>query len=397
MKKPDIDHDVELLFKYWNGQLSEPEKKELEAWVKDSESRKRMLEILKDENLLSHELNEYEGSEEKFLRNRIAELEPELKQDNNGKIIYWPRFMAAAAIIIVVGLSSTFYFLRKNGKPTNIVAQTSKTDIEPGTYKATLKLADGRSIVLDSSTGQSLHQGATEILNKNGKLVYTKPVDGIKGEVLWNTLSTAKGQTYPLLLSDGTLVTLNSESSIRFPVAFTIGRREVLITGEAFFQVAHDASKPFKVTAKDMELQVLGTTFNVNAYEDEDAIKTTLVEGKVKLRSTTNNVQAILAPGEQAKFIKQSQALIKTKDVDVDAEVAWRFGYFNFSDADVKSVMRQLERWYNVEVVYEGTTGTNLGLFGQIPRSMPLSQVLNLLEGHQLHFKMEGKKIIVTP
>jgi ferric-dicitrate binding protein FerR (iron transport regulator) len=171
----------------------------------------------------------------------------------------------------------------------------------------------------------------------------------------------------------------------------------VEVTGEAYFEVAHQANHPFIVNASDVDIEVLGTHFNVNSYADEPAMKTTLLEGKVKVHAATSNEQLILTPGEQAQVAKQTQALSKTKDVDVDAEVAWRFGYFQFNNADLRAVMHQLERWYDVEVVYQGNVNSDLQLIGKIPRGMTLSEVLNVLQTQQAHFKLDGRKIIVLP
>ena len=228
---------------------------------------------------------------------------------------------------------------------------------------------------------------------------------GNSKEVLYNTLTTARGQTYATLLSDGTKIWLNSQSSIRYPIRFTGDVRMVEITGEVYFEVAasltrqangKEAKQPFIVKAPGMDIEVLGTHFNINSYLDEDTVKTTLLEGKVKVHSETNNGQAILASGEQAQLNKKSQVLKKVKNVDVDAEVAWRFGMFQFNNADLKTVMRQLERWYDVEVMYQGEI-PDVQSHGEIPREFNLSQVLNVLERPDVHFKVVGKKIIVTP
>jgi ferric-dicitrate binding protein FerR (iron transport regulator) len=306
--------------------------------------------------------------------------------------------------------SVTFYFLiqKKHSDKTTVQPSIAKTnnDVAPGKYKAMLTLADGSTIILDSAkTGTLVQQGSTNVSNQDGKLIYK---EGNKtNKVLFNTLSTAKAQTYATVLSDGTKVWLNSESSIHYPVAFTGEERKVEITGEAYFEVAHQANHPFIVSTGGMDVEVLGTHFNINSYADEPAIKTTLLEGKVRIHSAANNAETILKPGEQA-LIRQGQAdnpsktsgrilsdmLRVTKDVDVDAEVAWRFGYFNFNNVDLKTMMRQLERWYDVDVEYEGQV-PDIKFLGEIPRELTLSQVLNGLGRPGVHFKVEGKKIIV--
>jgi transmembrane sensor len=215
-------------------------------------------------------------------------------------------------------------------------------------------------------------------------------------EVLYNTLSTPRGRQFQLVLPDGSRVWLNSASSITFPTAFTGKDRLVKLEGEAYMEVAKDASHPFKVSINEMQVEVLGTHFNINGYVNEVLVKTTLLEGRVKVRSSATNQQAILVPGEQAQINRQNQTINKIKDVDVDAEVAWRFGNFQFNNADLKTVMRQLERWYDVEVVYNGEV-PDREFLGTIPRRLNLSKVLTLLQGQNVHFKIDGKKIIVSP
>jgi transmembrane sensor len=182
-------------------------------------------------------------------------------------------------------------------------------------------------------------------------------------------------------------------------VAFMGDVRKVEITGEAYFEVApavgKNGKRPFLVGVNGMEVEVFGTHFNINSYSNESAIKTTLLEGKIRVHSSASNTEKILTPGEQA--VLQDNKIVVNKNVDVDAEVAWRFGYFNFNNADLKTVMRQLERWYDVNVVYEGKVSNDMELIGKIPRSMNLSQVLNVLQTQQVHYKVESHKIIILP
>lgn len=317
----------------------------------------------------------------------------------------WQTYAAAASVIIIVSLLIYIWQAKKTGITTTSAPTVAKVnDVNPGKYKARLTLADGTEIILDSMTNKVLaQQGGIRIINKDGRLVYEKT--GNQNEVLYNTLSTSKGETYVTELSDGTKVWLNSQSSIRYPVEFNGDVRKVEITGEAYFEVApsfaalpggQKRKRHFVVSFNGTEVEVLGTHFNINSYADEPVMKTTLLEGKVKVRSTATNEETILQPGEQAQLNRETQALNKTKDVDVDAEVAWRFGMFQFNDADLKTVMRQLERWYDVEVEYSGKVPER-EFVGVIPRSLKLSKVLSLLQKQNVHFKIDGKKIIVTP
>jgi transmembrane sensor len=328
--------------------------------------------------------------------------------EKNIKVIWfrkWQTYVAAASVIIIASVFIYMWQLRKPGTTTLPAPTVAKlNDASPGKYKAKLTLADGTVIILDSAkSGRLVQQGGLIVFNKDGKLVYEKV--GETDKVLYNTLTTTKGETYATELSDGTKVWLNSQSTLRYPIAFTGDVRKVEITGEAYFEVApsiavsatgEKTKRRFVVSVNGMEVEVLGTHFNINSYADEPAMKTTLLEGKVKVRSAATNEQTILAPGEQAQINTQTQALNKTKDVDIDAEVAWRFGMFQFNNVDLKTVMRQLERWYDVQVVYQGNVG-DFEFLGKIPRNMNLSQVLTVLQKVNVHFNIDGKKIIVTP
>jgi len=306
--------------------------------------------------------------------------------------------------VLLVGIVAYWWVMREqNKKPLPAVVQTNKTpqqDIAPGGYKARLTLADGSTVTLNNSTnGEVTKQGSMAVVNKDGGLIYrsgdTKGNASDK-EMVYNTLTTARGETYAITLSDGSRVWLNSESSVHYPVSFSGNERDVQVTGEAYFEVAHDASKPFIVSVKNVAIQVLGTKFNVNAYDDEDAIKTTLLEGKVKQRLTDATSQIILSPGEQAEYNKQNLQLTKSEDVDVDEAVAWRFGYFQFSHENVRTVLKQLSRWYDVDVKYQGNVPQR-SFGGKISRSNSLSQVLKTLEANDLHFRLQGREIIVSP
>jgi transmembrane sensor len=383
----------------------------LKDWINQSDTNRKIFEELSSPDYLVNEIQLLEQ-----LREGTRESWQKVQDDINrrevipvaGKLTWlhkWQTYVAAASVIIIAGV---LIYNWQGNKPNNTITPAPTVvkvnDVEPGTYKAKLTLNDGTEIVLDSATNKILAQQAgIRIVNKDGQLVYEQT--GNSKEVLYNTVSTSRGQTYATVLSDGTKVWLNSQSSIRFPMAFNGDVRTVETNGEVYFEVApsvvvlangQKGKRPFIVNAPGQEVEVLGTHFNVNSYADEPAMKTTLLEGKVKVRSIATNAETVLVPGEQAKFDKQTQALTKTKDVDIDAEVAWRFGMFQFNNADLKTVMRQLERWYDVQVVYEGNVG-DFEFLGKIPRNMNLSQVLTVLQKVNVHFKIDGKKIIVTP
>lgn len=306
-------------------------------------------------------------------------------------------FQYAAAVIIICMLSVSVYFLFKPkqqhqiSKTENI--QIEKNDVPPGKNKAVLTLADGSSIILDTAANGTLTtQGNSKILNLNGMLSYNT-LKNKSSEVLFNTISTPKGGQYQLMLADGSKVWLNAASSLRFPASFVGKERKVELLGEAYFEVAKNAAMPFKVKVNGMEVEVLGTHFNINSYDNESTIRTTLLEGSVKINK--NNSSSLLKPGEQAQMNKAGEIKI-IKDADVEEAIAWKEGKFQFDRADIHDIMRQLERWYDVDVEYQGTISSHFG--GTISRDVNLSQVLNMLHlTGEVRFQVEDRKVVVMP
>ena len=310
----------------------------------------------------------------------------------------WQRLAVAALVLLIAGKAVLFFLpaspskrtAMAPGQPTNYAH-----DLPPGRNNAILTLADGHTITLDSAANGGLaQQGNTKVIKLNGQIAYTKTGSAQAGEaILLNTISTARGNQYQLILSDGSKVWLNAASSLRFPTAFSGKERRVEVTGEAYFEIAKNPSMPFKVQTGSGEIDVLGTHFNINAYTDESSVKTTLLEGAVAIRKET--ALQMLAPGQQAEF-SPNGGITLPKNVDVTQETAWKDGFFWFNNTDIHSLMRQVSRWYDVEVEFQGNIADD-GFTGKIPRNVPLSKLLNVLEQYELHFKIEGKKIIVLP
>jgi len=312
--------------------------------------------------------------------------------------------VAAAAIITGIILTGAFYlFFNNSNKDVAVIKQpiALTSDVQPGGNKAVLTLADGTTIILDSAKEGALsQQGNAKVIKLTaGQLAYNST--GNTTEVVYNTISTPKGGTYQVILPDETKVWLNAASSLRFPTTFTGKERSVEITGEAYFEVATLYSKekqkiPFivNVTSGDgnMKVEVLGTHFNVMSYNDEKQVKTTLLEGAVKV--SKNGSSVLLRPLQQAQLTKTNNDLRVTNDVDVNEETAWRNGIFQFNDAELSTVMRQLARWYDVDVSYSGNVSAD-HFTGKISRNISLAKVLKILELSDVHFKIEGRKIIV--
>jgi ferric-dicitrate binding protein FerR (iron transport regulator) len=317
--------------------------------------------------------------------------------------------MAAAAVLALLFAGTWFYFnTSSTAKPgtENIVKADHKQIIMPGSDKAILTLSDGTAIVLDSTSNGTLAlQGNSKIIKLNDQVVYNNNQQaGTAIETTYNTLSTPRGGQYMLTLEDGTKVWLNAASSIKYPSAFNAGERTVELTGEAYFEVAKNPAKPFKVFVQGMEIQVLGTHFNVMAYSDEAAVKTTLLEGSVKVSGTqpqtrnsslrgTKQKPQTLAPGQQAQQSKAGELKIMN-DVDLEQVVAWKNGYFQFNRDGIEVIMKQIARWYDVEISYEGKIAAR-EFGGKISRNSDIREIFKVLELSNVHFRIEGKKIIV--
>jgi transmembrane sensor len=304
-----------------------------------------------------------------------------------------------AITYLVTNRTTTKNVIVRNISPKPIL----KNDVAPGGNKAILTLADGSSIVLDSASNGTLgQQGNIKIIKlDNGLLAYS--VNGKQltenDEAFYNTISTPRGGQYQITLADGTMVWLNAASSIRFPVLFTGTQRKVEITGEVYFEVAKNKTMPFKVKATSSEIEVLGTHFNVNAYEDEATTKTTLLEGSIKVSTTSfvSNTQTIkfLQPGQQASSSNDGKINILS-NADLEETMAWKNGRFQFKSADLKLMLRQIARWYDVDVEYRGNV--DLHFTGQLTRNENVSKVFEKLAlTNEVHFKIEGRRIIVSP
>jgi transmembrane sensor len=396
----------ELIDKYLAGEANEEEKDLLSRYYNSFQQNTHWDELkLGSESEMKLKL--FQRIQENIISNTTVEVtevidEPQVIKDagvfelkEKGRVSTFIRIVAAACIIGLLVLSG---FLLFRGKQKTEVAQTNsnnkyyKNDIAPGSDKAILKLADGSTIVLDDArNGAVAQQGNTKVIKLNGKLDYNASAS--ENEVLYNTISTPRGGKYQIELVDGTQVWLNAASSLRFPTAFNGKERKVEITGEAYFEVARNKDMPFIVSANGAEVQVLGTHFNVMAYNEEASLKTTLIEGSV--RFVSNDVASILKPGQQSQFLKNGQVKV-VSNVDLEEVLAWKNGVFHFEAADIEIVMRQLSRWYDVEVIYNKQVDEQF--YAQIPRNTKLSDVLKALEmTGKVHFKIEGRKIVVMP
>ncbi len=320
-----------------------------------------------------------------------------ISNDSIKRISIWRRLAVAASLALLLSAGGWFWLSRT---PSVDIVKTemkpSKADdILPGGNKALLTLDDGSTIMLDSTSNGVVAQqgGATVLKSGNGQLAYdVSKTDPEK--ILYNTLSTPRGGQYQLVLPDGSKVWLNSGSTIRYPTNFTGKERKIDLSGEAYFEVVKNASMPFKVNVNGKtEVEVLGTHFNINSYTDEPSINTTLLEGSVRVTALATHYTRLIAPGEQAQ-LKANGQIDLNKTVNIDQVMAWKNGIFNFDDADLPTVLRQLSRWYDVDIVYEGPVPQR-EFGGKMQRDLNLSQILRILEKNNVHYKTEKQKLII--
>ncbi|HXB91022.1 MAG TPA: FecR domain-containing protein [Puia sp.] len=328
-----------------------------------------------------------------------------LKQDGHLPIIprlfSFKRVAVAAAILLLIVGGRYFFRDRRSDPRSGVVASRDSThfrhpaqDVPPGMDGAVLTLADGKRIILDSvQNGDLSIQGSTRIVKQGGRLAYLPSREAGQG-VMYNTMTIPRGRRYQLILPDGSHVWLNAASSIRYPAAFTGKDRKVEMTGEAYFEVAKNVAHPFRVKIGEAEVEVLGTHFDIMAYEEESAVKTTLLEGAVKV--TRANASHLLKPGQQAQLNKNTNGITVIDDAPLDETVAWKNGMFYFNRASLKTVMGEIARWYDVKIVYEGEI-PYMEFGGKIARNSNLSETLKILELSKVHSRIEDKTIIVMP
>lgn len=377
--------------KWLDGTITEEEKELFEDWYarhapehtewQSADSR----EILKD----------------RIFSGLLGRLEVEVAEEQVARVIALPdrqgfkwKWAVAVSVILIVGAVTSYLWIY-NGNVQAPLADTGPakapvTEITaPEISRATLTLSNGSVIKLDSATNGSLAtQGTTSIIkSSDGAIVYA--LDGkVSNEMVYNTLTVPRGsQVVTLILADGTMVWLNAESSLRYPVAFLTGERTVEITGEAYFEVAKDPKKIFRVTSNGAVTEVLGTHFNVNAYNSQGDTRVTLLEGTVAV--SNNSTRKLLAPDQQARLGASGDIVINTK-VDLEAVMAWKNGFFNLTNTDIQTIMAQISRWYNVEIAYEGVQRP-ISFSGIVSRRSNASVLLDAMAmTRTVKFRMEA-------
>ncbi|QHV99118.1 FecR family protein [Spirosoma endbachense] len=404
----------DLIAKHLKGELTSQEKAELDDWVAQSDHNRALFEKLTEKGNLNNEFDQFATSGKEEAWERVAN---ETGFTKSRRITYigsrFARLVVAALVIIISGVF--VYQLTFRSKPARQVAQ--QTDILPGGSKAILTLDDASQIVLDDATNGEIARQDDMVITKtaDGQIMYDgsksaeTPPDG-KSDLSYNTITTPRGGKFRVILPDGSKVWLNAASSLKYPTTFRGRERTVALNGEAYFEITHVTSGsseaiPFRVRSAGQVVEVIGTHFNINSYSDESSIKTTLLEGKVKVIKTQPSVSKtvsegsasaiILKPGEQSQLASGNRPRLNRIDhADLEEAVAWKNGQFQFKDTDLPTIMRQIARWYDVEVAFQGKL-PDKKFRGKISRDVPLSQIFQILQLSGVNFKLDGRKITV--
>ena len=377
------------------------------ATLEEEQELFKIIEIGKDEAIIKKHIKklhcEYKSNDHvpatdwERLYKRIIEEKNNRTTDPIVRNISWARWVAAAIILL---LGTGYYFFKTNKehkeqKQLAEIGQTKAKDIAPpNTVNAVLTLANGQTVILDTtSSGTVALQGAVNVVKlADGQIAYR----GTSKEIQYNTLNNPRGsKVISLLLADGSKVWLNAASSLKYPTSFTGSERKVEITGEAYFEVAHNPAMPFVVSKGGTNIKVLGTHFNVNAYDDERSLNVTLLEGSVSVMANHSTQPKVIEPGAQARVDKNGYIQLDNS-VDLNEVMAWKNGLFSFKAADIESIMRQVSRWYNVEVVFK--TPITEKFYAEVSKSTNVSSLLEMLQATKaVQFKIEGNAIVVEP
>lgn len=368
--------------KYLSGTATPEEKEVVEQWYYDYGEE---LEVF---------VGYTEEQTEKELHDKLLNrLRTTLHSTPRAKVIpVWKKLAAAAAVVAILTVGA-WYFIQRNSSETS-VQLAQQTEISPGFEQAILTTSDGNKIELGKNKlDQIKEKNGVTIRNNGSQLSYATPSSG--NVVVYNTLEVPRKGVYSVQLADGTKVWLNSLSALRYPTSFPGGERRVSIKGEAYFEVAKNPHQPFVVEVEGgQEVTVLGTHFNVNAYSNEDQIRTTLLEGSVRVKAGT--ATHTLAPGQEAQFNLVSRDLQLKKNVDGNDVISWKNGFFVCNGKDLQAILRQVTRWYDIEIEYQGNIQPDI-FEGTIERNMNLSELLIVLEITGVKFSLQGKKLIVLP
>jgi len=376
--------EFKLIIKKINNTLSPEEESVFNIWYNESEENRHY--FAKVENNYQIEMENIN------LDIAWNAIDRKISPSKNRKQFY--KYAIAASVALLMGIG--YFTVTKttaidSGKGS---AQTEEGEVTKNTNDIILTLSDGSKVILnDQKNGVVASQQSVVITkDKDGSIRYDENNDQHTGKPTYNTLITPNGKTFQIALPDGTNVWMNAGSSLKYPTYFDGNERLVVLTGEAYFEVSHDAKMPFKVFSNGQQVEVLGTHFNIRAYENEPVLKTTLLEGKIKITESDNS--SLVKPGQQVKVSLTNHSM-KIAEVNTESAVAWKSRLFYFEDAKYDEIMREIERWYDVKVIYKGKIPDER-FQGAIQKDLKLNQVLKMLESKDVHFKVSGKEVIVT-
>lgn len=374
-----------LVAGYVRGTISKKEHDELDEWICASDENLELFEKLTDDKNIEEATSWMQKIEtEKALEEKKRSISFNKPKSNTIRIRVLS-YVAAACVILVIGL---FIFKPFAKKGSAIEPISNSTDILPGSNQATLTLEDGKVIILEQAKKDTAINERVKISQQEGKIVYAEQTTD--EQMQYHTLNVPRKGQYKLVLPDGTKAWINAESSIKYPVAFGEKERRVFITGEVYFEVAKNKTKPFRVVVNNIVVEAIGTAFNVNAYSNEPYISTTLIEGSVLV--SNGKTENLLTPGQQARISENDFTVSAIEANDV---IAWKNNRFNFVNEPLDVIMRQIERWYDASVVYETMPTDHFNAL-DMSRDVPVSKLLHFLElTKRVHFKIEKKTITV--
>ena len=362
----------ELILSYLREDISEEEMSRLRVWLDENERHQRLLEELRDKDVLQREIGEYVSFDTSRRCGQLKEVMEEPVRKGRSLLKVW----GAVAAVVVAFVGGLLYW-QMTGSPQPEVKQVAIARIEQGGMRAVLITETGQQVVLQGLKDTCLNITGTETLNirEDGSLKYS--LSALSSMSEWHTLRIPKGGEYKIVLDDGTEIWLNSASELKYPAHFVGNERRVQLTGEAYFQVARNEAAPFIVETRDMDVKVLGTSFNVSVYEDEESCHATLVEGRVEVNDKVNGEKVVLTPGKQA-LLRGGEMTVR--EVNTKLYTLWRLDRFTFASEDMEGVIRKLSRWYNVDFFFANSSMKQKRFTGSLPKYADISQVLKMIE-----------------
>jgi len=384
----DKERAAELIARHLQGALSDAEQQELDAWIDADEWHRAYFERAVNPAYLDQLMADYHRAADMKDDLRAA-IQRKMDQPRKAKLVSWRTWTSvAAAVILLLGVGIYFWHNRPTTSP--VVETKPPPAVAPGRQGAILTLADGRQVTLDSlPNGIVAIQNGSQAAVVDGQLAY-HPGTPVTSNITYNTITTPRGRQYQLVLSDGTKVWLNAASRIVFPTAFNDNERKVTIDGEAYFEVVRNVTRPFKVTAGGTDVEVLGTSFNINAYKDEQGTRTTLLDGSIRVSGAKANI--VLKPGQQAITDQQLQV---DSNINIEQVIAWKNGLFYFNSTGIATVMQQLSRWYDIDVRYEGKV-PDIRISGKMDKGLNLNEIMEFLTKMEVKCRLLGRTVVVS-